>query len=75
MKKILSILFSLLFVASSWADNMGNSHTNLNGKITDKNGEPIIGVTVYFPELKTGAVTDTVGNYTLDNQIRGRLLL
>jgi len=75
MKKILSILFSLLLVASSWADNMGNQHTNINGKITDRHGEPITGVTVYFPELKTGAVTDTVGNYTLDNLPKRTLLV
>jgi iron complex outermembrane recepter protein len=67
MKKILTILFSLLFVAGSWADNTGNLQTNLSGKITDKQGEPIIGVAVYFPELKTGAVTDTIGNFILDN--------
>ena len=67
MKKILSILFSLLLVARSWADNMGNQHPCLSGKITDTHREPVIGATVYFPELKTGAVTDTVGNYTLDN--------
>ncbi|MFZ4726409.1 MAG: TonB-dependent receptor, partial [Paludibacter sp.] len=75
MKKILSILFSLLLVASIWADNMGNQHTNLNGKITDTHGEPVIGVTVYFPELKTGAVTDTVGNYTLDNLPKRTMLV
>ena len=75
MKKILTILFSLMFVASSWADNMGNSHTNLSGKITDKHGEPITGVTVYFPELKTGTVTDTVGNYTMDNLPKRNMLV
>ena len=75
MKKILIILFSLLFVASSWADNMGSQHTNLSGKITDIHGEPIIGATVYFAELKTGAVTDTVGNYILDNLPRRTMLV
>jgi len=75
MKKILTILFSLLFVSSIWADNRGNQHTNLNGKITDTHGEPIIGVTVYFPELKTGAVTDAVGNYALDNLPRRTMLV
>jgi iron complex outermembrane receptor protein len=75
MKKILTILFSLLFVASSWAYNMGNQHTNLIGKITDTYGEPVIGVTVYFPELKTGTVTDTVGNYTMDNLPRRNMLV
>jgi len=75
MKKILSILISLLFIASSWADNMGDLHTNLKGKITDTHGEPIIGVTVYFPELKTGAFTDAAGNYTLDALPKRTLLV
>ncbi|MEI7502329.1 MAG: carboxypeptidase-like regulatory domain-containing protein, partial [Paludibacter sp.] len=75
MKKIISILFSLFFLASSWADNVGNQHTNLNGKITDQYGEPIIGVTIYFPELKTGVVSDTVGKYTLDNLPKRTMLI
>jgi len=65
MKKILTILFSLLVVATVGADNMGNSHTDLHGKISTENGEPIIGAAIYFPELKTGTVTDSIGNYTL----------
>ena len=67
MKKILTFLFSLLLVSSSWADNTGNAHTKLSGRITDKLGEPLIGVSIYFSELKTGTVTDSIGNYTMDN--------
>ncbi len=54
-------------VTFSWAETIGNLHTSLQGKITTKSGEPILGVTIYFPELKTGAVTDISGNYRIDN--------
>lgn len=67
MKKILIILFSLLFILNSWADDTPASQTYLQGKITDKNGDPVIGVSVYFPELKTGAVTNTEGIYNIQN--------
>lgn len=44
------------------------SQEPLKGKVTEKSsGLPLIGVTVYFPELKTGAVTDTAGNYVIHN--------
>jgi len=58
-----------------WADNAGNLHTALNGKITDSKGEPIIGATIYLPEMKTGAVTDKDGYYTLDNLPKRTLLI
>lgn len=75
MKKILSILFSFLFAANCWADNKGNQHTNLNGKITDKNGKPIIGATVYLPELKAGSVTNVVGDFSMDNLPKRTMLI
>ncbi|NDP21916.1 MAG: TonB-dependent receptor [Paludibacter sp.] len=75
MKKILIILFSLLAIVNIWADNTGNIQTNLQGKITDKNGTPINGANLYFPELKTGAVTDTIGNYSLNNLPKRTMLV
>lgn len=40
----------------------------LKGKITDaKSGEPLIGVSVYLPDLKRGASTDESGNFTIHN--------
>jgi iron complex outermembrane receptor protein len=75
MKKILFILFALLLGTSSQADNVGNLHTNLYGKITDTQGEPMVGVTVYFPELKTGAVTNNLGNYKIDNLPKRTMLV
>jgi len=38
----------------------------LSGKVTDKrSGEPLVGVTIYFPELSRGTTTDVDGNYTI----------
>ena len=40
---------------------------NISGKITDSDGEPIIGAQVFIEELGIGAVADTTGNYILLN--------
>lgn len=38
----------------------------LSGKVTDKrSGEPLVGVTIYFPELSRGTTTDVDGNFTI----------
>lgn len=75
MKKIIFILFSLLVATIGWASNAEKSYTNLRGKITDKNNEPLVGVNIYFPEIKTGAITDNEGNYNLDNLPKRTLLV
>lgn len=75
MKKILISLISLIVIGSCWASNLGDSQTNLSGKITNHKGEPIIGVTIYFPALKTGAITDISGIYTLENLPKRNMLV
>ena len=42
------------------------STRKLNGSITDKNGDPIIGATVMIKGGKTGTVSDVNGNFSLD---------
>ncbi|MDD4990626.1 MAG: TonB-dependent receptor [Paludibacter sp.] len=75
MKKLYIILFALLASINTRADNASSSHTALKGKITDQKGESVIGATIYLPEMKTGAVTDQDGNYTLDNLPSRTLLI
>jgi hypothetical protein len=64
-------LFLFLFIFSSTftvSGNQGdkNKHYTISGKITDKtNGEALVGATVFIRELKTGAVSDVYGNYSL----------
>ncbi|MCX7834511.1 MAG: TonB-dependent receptor [bacterium] len=48
----------------------------IRGVVTDaNNGEPMIGVSVLVEELKTGAVTDLDGNYTIKNLPEGTYTL
>lgn len=75
MKKILTTLIAIMLFTNSWAETIGNQRTNLSGKITDTNGRPLVGVTVFFPELKTGAVTDNNGNYRLENLPKRNMLI
>lgn len=74
MKKIYLLFISLVVALSSYADATAVAQTSLQGKITDKNGEPIIGANIYLQELKTGAVTDNNGNYQINN-LPGRTVL
>jgi hypothetical protein len=45
----------------------------LEGVILDsETGEPVIGASLFFPDLKKGAVTDIDGNYKIDNLPLGK---
>jgi iron complex outermembrane receptor protein len=70
MKSIL-ILCGILILISSFFANAGINESlkgSLSGKITDKKtGEPLPGVNIYFPDLKTGTTTDQDGNYKIGN--------
>jgi iron complex outermembrane recepter protein len=48
----------------------------LNGKITaGKTGLPLPGASIYIPDLKTGTIADTNGNYALHNIPAGNYLI
>lgn len=67
MKKII-LLFSCLCLSTlifGQESNKTNRFT-ISGKLTDKeSGEALVGATIYVKELKTGAVSDIYGNYSL----------
>lgn len=75
MQKILVLFIALMLVVSSWAQNYTNQQTILSGKITDINGKALTGVTVFFTELKMGAVTDNDGKYTLNHLPKRNMLV
>jgi iron complex outermembrane receptor protein len=66
MKKLYTILSVFFWVSLyTYAES---SKTSLSGVITDKGtGDTLAGVTVYFPDLKAGTVTDQNGYYKIDN--------
>jgi iron complex outermembrane receptor protein len=48
----------------------------LSGKITEKtSGEPIPGVSIYFPDLKTGTISKPDGTYSIDKLPATKLLV
>jgi len=71
------MILLIVFAVSSYikAEEISVSQTDLQGKITDKTGEPLIGVNLYFPDLKTGAVTDVNGFYKMENLPKHTLLV
>jgi iron complex outermembrane recepter protein len=68
MKKIIIALF-IGFSAMLHAQN------TISGTITDSKKQPIIGVSIYAPELHKGTSTDDNGKYTLSNLPNGKLKL
>jgi iron complex outermembrane receptor protein len=54
---------------------MLNAQNTLSGIVTDKNNQPIKGVSVYASELHKGTATDENGKYTFTNLPNGNLKL
>ena len=68
MKKIIIALF-LGFSAMLQAQN------TISGTVNNIKKEPLIGVSVYAPELHKGTSTDENGNYSLSNLPNGKIKL
>ncbi|MBE0649569.1 MAG: TonB-dependent receptor [Bacteroidales bacterium] len=68
MKRIILFLLIISIFQPLFADNNPNSEKSvLQGTIIDKSsGTPLIGVDLYFPDLKIGGVTDINGHYYID---------
>lgn len=61
MKKLILFLFVILLSFEVNAQNI------IKGKITDINNEPLIGATIYLPELNKGTISNNSGEYELSN--------
>ena len=57
---VIMTLASLCFAVGAWAQDL-----TVSGKVTDKSGEPLIGVYVLLQGTTSGTSTDVDGNYTL----------
>lgn len=42
------------------------THSSFSGIVTDVNGEPVMGVSIYIRALKTGGLTDIDGRYSIN---------
>lgn len=78
MKKIFMIGLTILLcpIEILMATNSNYIKTSLSGKITDKQtGEALTGVLIYIPDLKTGTISDSTGNYKIDNLPKTNVLI
>ena len=67
MKKIVLIFFVLfLFIKV-------NAQNQIKGKVTDENNEPLIGASVFLPELNKGTITNQAGEYLISNIPNGKI--
>lgn len=72
---LVAILLSIANAAIS-KNTFTTSKTSLSGKITDKtSGEPLIGVSIYLPDLKTGAISNADGTYKIENLPTAKVLV
>ena len=75
MNKIFNITVSLLLSVSTVL-SAPSVKTSLAGTVTDKiTGETLVGVNIYFPDLKIGTSTDLDGKYKIDNLPETKVLV
>lgn len=68
MKFIYPIIIYLLSIAIVEANTISKTDRRLQGVITHKSDKAaLVGVNIYLPELKKGAVTDSKGKYEIAN--------
>jgi len=66
MKKIIFIFFvCILFVKV-------NAQNQIKGNVLDAKNEPLIGASVFIPELNKGTITDQAGHYLFTNVPTGK---
>lgn len=58
-------IYDKSMVAETKTKQAPQQETRLGGKVTDVNGEPVIGVNISVPGTTIGTVTDIDGNYSL----------
>jgi len=57
VRRVLAVFALLLIAGTLWAQNI-----KVTGKVTDKNGEPVVGVGVIIKGTRTGISTSLDGN-------------
>jgi iron complex outermembrane recepter protein len=75
MKVFRQLVFIYLLLTPLFAFGYEPGGNTLKGKITDTAGNKIIGAVVTIPDLKVGAVSDTNGNYIIENLPKGSYLV
>ena len=73
-KHLIFIFFTLLLSLSGIAKLPAGNNT-LIGKVKDAAGAVLQGAVVEIPDLKVGTVTDSNGNYVIENLPKGKFIV
>lgn len=65
------LILSIIFLTA--LNTVGQ--TSVTGKVTDKKGEPLVGVNIYFKDTYDGGVSDGNGNFEVSSREKGTLTL
>lgn len=66
MKTIIQIWLTLVCVCLPASAEITTKKIVLFGRVTDAiDGQPVVGASIYFPQLKQGTITNTEGQYTV----------
>lgn len=68
MKKIIFLLVIFLTTAT-----IIRAQNIIRGTVQNENNEPLIGATVFIPELNKGTITNNVGEFTINNIPSGKI--
>ncbi len=63
---VLTFLFAIMGIVA-------NGQTTISGKVTDNNGEPLFGATVYLPAQNKGSLSDEEGRYIIEHIPEGKI--
>lgn len=74
-KNVSGFAFLLVLVLSSFTLNSLNAQDRITGQVTDKSGEPLIGVNVLQKGTGNGDATDVDGNYSVLLEAGERILV
>lgn len=67
MKRLLSICVMI------WFYNITNAQNTISGKVSDQNGNPVVGANVFLSEQNKGTVTGHNGVYRIENLPNGKV--
>ncbi|MBS1774074.1 MAG: TonB-dependent receptor [Bacteroidetes bacterium] len=70
-----TLLIASLMVLQHNIISAQQAANSLTGIVTDTSGNPLIGVIVSIPDLKTGSVTDDKGQYSITSLPKGKFLV
>lgn len=70
------VVFIVVALFAATANLYAQKQTSLSGKITDQStGVPLSGVSVYFPDLQAGSITDNSGQYHIEDLPKMELMV